>query len=167
MDEIVNKVASSGLVSVDIKDYYPKGIRKTIDLKEHLFQELVLREKDFRSWCKYNDWGQFENMHVGVFCSSEAIIPTWAYMLVASYLEGIAETVHFGDLDSLEEQLVTSHIQGLDFSELTDKRVIVKGCSEINKPELAFLKLTMRLKPIVKSLMFGEACSSVPIYKKR
>ncbi len=167
MEEIVNKVAESGLISLDVKDFYPTGERIVIDLKHQLFQELVLREKDFRQWCKSNDWSQYKNTHVGVHCSSDAIVPTWAYMLVANHLEGIAASIHFGDQDSLEKQLVVTYLSSLDFSDYTDQRVIIKGCSEIAEPEIAFLELTTRLKPLVKSLMFGEACSSVPIYKRR
>jgi len=167
MEEIINKVALAGLVSLDIKDFYPKGVRATIDLKDQLWQELVLKEKDFRVWVKETDWTEYEGKHVGVWCSADAIVPTWAFMLVASSLEGIAGSITFGDRESLEAAVVQNHIQNLDLSEYKDQRVIVKGCSDISAAEVAFLELTKALKPVVKSLMFGEACSSVPVYKRR
>ena len=167
MEEIINKVAKAGLISLDIKDFYPRGIRATIDLKEQLWQELVLKEKDFRSWVKQFDWNKFQGQNVGVWCSADAIVPTWAYMLIATELEGIADFIAFGNEEKLEVALVQSHIQSLDLTEYKDQRVIIKGCSDISAAEVAFLELTKALKPIVKSLMFGEACSSVPVYKKR
>ncbi len=167
MEEIVNKVAKSGLVSVDIKDFYPKGKRVLIDLKGQLWQELVLKEKDFRAWVKEHDWDDYKDQHVGVFCSADAIVPTWAYMLVASELEPVAASVNFGNAEALEAAVIQQHIKNLDLSEYNDQRVIVKGCSDIAAPEVAFLELTKALKPVVKSLMFGEACSSVPVFKRR
>tara|TARA_B100000768_G_C11283511_1_gene380288 strand:+ start:4642 stop:5145 length:504 start_codon:yes stop_codon:yes gene_type:complete len=167
MEEIVNKVALAGLISLDIKDFYPKGVRASIDLKAQLWQGLVLKEKDFRVWVKETDWTEYEEKHVGVWCSADAIVPTWAYMLVASSLEGIASSIIFGDSEFLEASVVQNHIQNLDLAEYKDQRVIVKGCSDISAAEVAFLELTKALKPVVKSLMFGEACSSVPVYKRR
>jgi len=167
MEEIVNKVAKSGLTSLDVKDFYPNGIRTSIDLKSQLWQELVLKEKEFRAWVKQTDWTEFEGKHVGVWCSADAIVPTWAYMLVASSLEGVASSITFGDENVLEASVVQNHIQSLDFSKYKDQRVIIKGCSDISAAEVAFLELTKALKPLVKSLMFGEACSSVPVYKRR
>lgn len=167
MDEIVNKVANAGLNSIDIKDYYPKLTIVSIDLKDQLFQGLVLREKDFRAWCKEHDWNQYSDAHVALHCSAEAIIPVWAFMLVTQHLDGVVATVNFGTLSECERLLVSEHFQNLDVSEFQDERVIIKGCSEINESETAFSAFTARLKPVVKSLMFGEACSSVPIYKRR
>ena len=166
MSEIINKVASSGLKSIDIKDYYPRLDIVSIDLKEQLFQGFVLREKDFRTWCKDLDWNQFEDKHIALHCTADAIIPVWAYMLVTQSLEGVAQSVSFGNQSETERNLVAQHFLNLDVSEFKDQRVIIKGCSEINEPETAFLSFTACLKPLVKSLMFGEACSSVPIYKK-
>jgi len=151
MSEIINKVAKSGLMSLDIKDYYPQLDIVSIDLKDQLFQGFVLREKVFRAWCKECDWQN---------------IPVWAYMLVTQHLEGIAQSITFGNQSETERKLVSEHFQNLDVLEFQDQRVIIKGCSEINEPETAFLSFTACLKPVVKSLMFGEACSSVPIYKK-
>jgi len=167
LEEIINKVAQSGLVSLDIKDFYPKGVRTVIDLKEQLWQELVLKEKDFRAWVKSHDWSHYKDQHVAVWCSADAIVPTWAFMLVASELEEVAASVTFGNAEALEAAVVQQHIQKLDLSEYQDQRVIVKGCSDIAAAEVAFLELTKALKPVVKSLMFGEACSSVPVFKRR
>lgn len=166
MSEIVNKVAKSGLMSIDIKDYYPKFSIVPIDLKDQLFQGFVLREKDFRAWCKDHDWSQYEEKHVALHCNADAIIPVWAYMLVTQHLEPLAATVAYGSVAEVERNLVAHHFQNLDVSEFKDQRVIIKGCSEINESEAAFSAFTARLKPVVKTLMFGEACSSVPIYKK-
>jgi len=166
MSEIINKVAKSGLMSLDIKDYYPQLDIVSIDLKDQLFQGFVLREKDFRAWCKECDWQKFEGKLVALHCTADAIIPVWAYMLVTQHLEGIAQSITFGNQSETERKLVSEHFQNLDVLEFQDQRVIIKGCSEINEPETAFLSFTACLKPVVKSLMFGEACSSVPIYKK-
>ncbi len=167
MTEIVNKVAQSGLISLDIKDFYPKGERVAIDLKDQLWQGLVLKEKDFRAWVKEHNWSSYADQHVSVHCSVDAIVPTWAYMLVVSDLNDIAATVSFSSPSEHEMNVVQQHIQSLDFSEYKDQRVIIKGCSDIAAPEVAFTELTKALKPIVKSLMFGEACSSVPVFKRR
>lgn len=166
MAEIINKVAKSGLISIDIKDYYPRLKITSINLKEQLFQGFVLKEKDFRDWCKALDWSQYEDNHVALHCSADAIIPVWAYMLVTQHIEGLAKSISYGSPAEVEKSLVSEHFRNLDVSEFTDQRVIIKGCSEIGAPETAFLEFTAKLKPVVKSLMFGEACSSVPIYKK-
>jgi len=167
LEEIINKVAKSGLISLDIKDFYPKGERATIDLKEQLWQGLVLKEKDFRAWVKEHNWSQYKAQHVGIYCSADAIVPTWAYMLVATELEGLSASVNFGSAQAIESAVVQNYMQNLDFSEYKDQRLIIKGCSDIAAPEVAFTELTKALKPVVKSLMFGEACSSVPVYKRR
>lgn len=152
---------------MDIKDFYPRGERVVIDLRDQLWQELVLKEKDFRAWVKGHDWLTYKDQYVGVFCSADAIVPTWAFMLVASELEPLAASVTFGNMEALEVSVVQNHIKSLDLSEYRDQRVIVKGCSDIAAPEVAFLEFTKALRPVVKSLMFGEACSSVPVFKKR
>lgn len=166
MDEIVNKVANSGLITLDLAEYYPEGNRKVIDLKDQLWQEIALKEKDFREWIKENDWLVYTNCHVAVYCSADAIIPTWAYMLVSSALQGIASTVVFGDASQLEAELWRVSLNKIDPSEFQDGRVIIKGCSDREVTPHAFMLLTSMLKPQVKSLMFGEPCSTVPVYKK-
>jgi hypothetical protein len=167
MNEIVNKVAESGLITIDLEKMIPEGPRAEIDLKELLFQGLVLREKDFRQYIKETDWDAYAGHFVNVRCSADAIVPNWAYMLIASKLSGIANEVVFGDRMQLESRLVLKQIKALDCSLYNDERVIIKGCSDKMISEEAYLNLTMRLTPHVKSLMFGEPCSAVPVYKKR
>lgn len=164
-DLIVNKVANSGLINIDLEDYYPKGKRIQIDIKAQLFQELILREKDFRVWIQSHDWIQYKDVYVAVFCSADAIVPVWAYMLISAQLEPIAKRVVFGDLETLEAELYKEIVDNLDVSEFTDKRLIIKGCGNLPVPRAAFLMLTNKLRPIAKSIMYGEACSTVPIYK--
>ena len=164
-DLIVNKVANSGLINIDLEDYYPKGKRIQIDIKSQLFQELILREKDFRVWIQSHDWNQYKDAYVAVFCSADAIVPVWAYMLIAAQLEPLAKRVVFGDLEILEAELYKEIVDNLDVSEFADKRLIIKGCGNLPVPRAAFLMLTNKLRPIAKSIMYGEACSTVPIYK--
>jgi S-adenosylmethionine/arginine decarboxylase-like enzyme len=164
-DTIVNKVANSSLINIDLEDYYPKGKRVQIDLAETLFQGLILREKDFRDWIKTHDWSQYKDAYVAVACSADAIIPVWAYMLVSAQLEPFAKDLVFGDLEALESKLYSEIIHKLDISEWEDQRLIIKGCGNLPVPRAAFLMLTAKLRPIAKSIMYGEACSTVPIYK--
>lgn len=166
MEEIVNRVASSSLITFDLKDHYVKGERVLYDMKQNLFQELVLKENDFRDFIKDNDWGQYKGKHVAITCSADAIIPTWAYMLLITRLEPIAETVLIGDLERLEEELFFKQLDLIDFNSFEDSRIVIKGCSEIDIPESVYGELTRRLRPVAKSIMFGEPCSTVPVYKK-
>jgi hypothetical protein len=166
MDEIVNKVAASGLVTIDLEEFFPKGERVTIDLAEQLWQGLALREKDFRAWIQSHDWSHYQAKHVAVFCSVDAIIPAWAYMLVASALSDHAATVVHGSSAELEQVLFRTVIDSLDVNEYRDKRCIVKGCSHLPVPQSAYAHLVMRLRPVVRSIMFGEPCSTVPVYKR-
>jgi hypothetical protein len=165
-EEIVNKVASSGLVNIDLEDFYPAGRRMTIDLTEVLFQGLILREKDFREWLKTHNWEQYRDSYVAVFCSTDAIIPIWAYMLVSASLEGLVKKSVFGTLKELETSLYQDIIQNMDILPYIDQRVIIKGCGNLPVPESAYVMLTNRLRPVAKSIMYGEACSTVPVYKK-
>lgn len=164
--EIVNKVEKSGLVNFDISDLRPAGRRLTLDLKEFLYEGLILREKDFRDQVANLDVDFYQNSFVAVHCSTDAIVPLWAYFLVTSQLEGVAKKVVFGSSEDLEMILFNEEIQKFDFSQFQDKRVLVKGCSNFQIPTNAYVELVQKLKSLVKSLMFGEACSSVPIYKK-
>jgi hypothetical protein len=166
MDEIVNKVAASGLVTIDLEEFFPSGERVSIDLAEQLWQGLALREKDFRTWIQSDDWSQYQGKHVAVFCSVDAIIPAWAFMLVASALSDYAATVVHGSRAELEQVLFRSMIDSLDMNEYRDKRCIVKGCSDLPVPQSAYSHLVMRLRPVVRSIMFGEPCSTVPVYKR-
>lgn len=165
-NEIINKVANSGLINLDLEDYYVKGPRKLIDIKDQLYMGMILKEKDFREWIKTNNWSQYQDSFVAVYCSEDAIIPVWAYMLVAAALEPFAKRVVFGDLEALETELYKEVIDGLEVNEFTDQRLIIKGCGNLPVPRAAFLMLTRKLQPIAKSIMYGEACSTVPIYKR-
>ncbi|MEM7162033.1 MAG: DUF2480 family protein [Bacteroidota bacterium] len=166
MDEIVNKVAQSGLINLDMKDFRPKGERIVFDMKEVLWQGMALREKDFRAFVKEHDWLQYEEKFVAIDCSVDAIIPNWAYMLMAVSLEGIAKHVSVGPEEKLEEEIFQIEIEQFDAKQYQDERIILKGCSDHFVPRSAYFQLAEKLKPVVKSLMFGEPCSTVPVYKK-
>jgi len=165
-DEIINKVANSKLVSLDLEDYYPKGERTLIDIKDWLFQEQVLIEKDYRNRLKERDWTAYQNKYVGIICSSDAIIPSWAYLLLTVHLAPYAKKIVVGNLEQLETILFEEVIAKMELEEFEDKAVIVKGCSEKFIPNAAYSLLIQRLFPVVSSLMYGEACSSVPLYKR-
>ena len=165
-DEFVNKVAESGLISFDLEDYYPKGTIRVFDLKEYLFMGLILKEKDFRAALQTTDWNSYKGAYVAITCSADAIIPMWAYMLVASNLQPVAVDVVFGDEKKLISTILLKNIQAVKGEEYTDKRVVVKGCGEVEIPETAYVEITNKLRPFVKSIMYGEPCSTVPIYKK-
>lgn len=166
-DTIVNKVAESGLVTIDLENYYPKGEIKIFDLKEFLFMGMILKEKDFRAGLQQKNWEEYRDMYVGITCSADAIIPAWAYMLAASYLQPVAKDVVFGDDKTLVKTFFTKGIAAINGEEYTGKRVIIKGCGDVQVPESAFLDITVKLRPYVKSLMYGEACSNVPVYKRK
>lgn len=166
MDEIVNKVAQSGLINLDIKDLRPEGERVAIDLKDILWQGIALKEKDFRDYIKQLDWSVYQDKFVAIHCSTEAIIPSWAFMLLGVALEGIAKEVVIGDLERLEERLFEEKIGSWEVAKYQDERLIIKGCSDLFIPRNAYFLVAEKLKPIVKSLMFGEPCSTVPVYKK-
>jgi len=166
-EEIENKVAKSALLNFNLEDYYQEGERSVIDISNYLDEGIVLREKAFREQVKTEDWGKYQGHYVVLTCSSDAIVPTWAYMLIGASLENIAKRVLFGNLDTLETVLFQESLQTVDLSAYRDKRVIVNGCGNKPVPESAYVELTRILKPVVKSLMFGEACSTVPIYKRK
>jgi len=163
---IPNRVASSGLITLDPENFRPKELIGAYDLKQNLYMEQILREKDFRQFLASHDWTQYRGKHMAVFCSVDAIIPLWAYMLVAGHLQDFAKTVHRMSLEELETELWLKEIDKLDTDPFLDKRVVVKGCGDNPIPEAVYLALTLRLKPIVKSLMYGEPCSTVPLFKK-
>ncbi|MDQ7916332.1 DUF2480 family protein [Mesonia sp. MT50] len=166
MDEIINKVANSKLITVNLEDYYLAGNREQIDISQWLYEGFVLREKEFRATLKEYDWSVYNNTLVALSCSTDAIIPSWAYILITTYLQPYAKKIVVGDLPALESILYAEKLQQEDWSHLKDKMVIIKGCSSKPVPENAYLLLAQYLQPMVKSLMFGEACSSVPLYKK-
>ena len=165
-EAIVNRVANSPIVSIDLEDYYHKGERMVYDLADNLFQGMILREKDFRDFIKDHDWSEYENKNIALTCSVDAIVPTWAYMLLTTRLEGVANMVVMGGLDTLEFALFQQALAQIDIESLRDKPVVVKGCGDLPVPESAYVEVTRLLKPVVKSLMYGEPCSTVPLYKK-
>ncbi|PKD21426.1 hypothetical protein APR41_00095 [Salegentibacter salinarum] len=165
-EEIVNRIANSKLITFNLEDYYPEGERVVFDVKDWLLEGFVLREGEFREHAKNHDWSQYQGKFIALTCSSDAIIPAWAFMLLATYLQPYAKKVITGNLETLETVLYTEAINKMDVSDLTDKPVIIKGCSHKPVPKNAYLLLIEKLQPVVKSLMYGEACSSVPLYKK-
>ena len=165
-DEIINRVANSKLVNIDLEDYYPKGERLIFDIKDWLLEGFVLREKDFRKQASEHNWEQYKNCFGALTCATDAIVPAWAYMLLSTYLEPYASKTVIGDLNTLETSIYQDIISTLDVSEFHDKPIIIKGCSNKPIPDNAYIQLTTKLKPIVKSIMYGEACSSVPLFKK-
>jgi len=166
-DEIKNRVSNSKLKLVDLEDYYPDGKRLVLDIKNWLYKELVLREKEFRQFVNDHDWSQYKDAYVVINCSSDAIIPDWAYMLITTQLQPYAKFIATGDLQSLDSLLYTEIINNLDVSQYKDAPVIIKGCATKPVPVDALIQLTAKLKPVARSIMFGEACSSVPLYKKK
>lgn len=167
METIVNKVAESGIITLDLEEFYPKGDIVTFDLRDHLFMGLILKEKDFRAALLAMDWEQYRNKYVAVTCTADAIIPIWAYMLVAGYLQPVAKDLVVGDEKALVNILFVKNIAAVNGEDFTDKRVVVKGCGDIQIPETAYLEITSKLRPHVKSIMYGEPCSTVPIFKKK
>ena len=167
MEEIVNKVAKSPLVSLDLEDFYPDGNRIFFDLKDFLFEEFLLKEKDFREQLKNHDWNQYQDAFVAIDCSTDAIVPAWAYLLVATYLEPKVKKMTKGSLQDLESAIFQEIIENMDTMPYIDKKVMIKGCSKKPIPDAAYIQLITKIQPLVSSLMFGEACSTVPLFKKK
>lgn len=165
--EIKNKIKESGIIQLDLNDFRSNKTLMGIDLSERLHKGLILKEKDFRIWLKEHDWKQYANHAVFVYCSVDAIIPTWAYMLITSKVLEYTEHVIVGKQSDLEKNLIKENIDSLDLSLFQDQRVIIKGCSEITSPEHAMSVLVVLLQPVVKSIMYGEPCSTVPVFKKK
>lgn len=163
--EIKNKIAESGLVNFDLSTLVPKGKRVGIDLKDFLFMEVILKEKDFREKVSLINTEEYKDSYVYVYNSADAIVPLWAYFLITAKLTDSAKKIIYGNRNDLELLLMHQAVQNFDFSDLMGKRVLVKGCSDETIPENAYIELVEQLKPLVKSLMFGEACSNVPIFK--
>lgn len=166
-NEIINRVANSSLITIDLEDFYPEGNRVVLDMKQWLFKELILKEADFRLSLKNHDWSKYKNAHVAITCSSDAIIPSWAYLLLSTYLNTVCKTVVIGNLKELETRIFYTVIENLDISIYKNKPVIIKGCTHKPIPETAYILLLEKLQPVAKSIMFGEACSSVPLYKNK
>lgn len=167
MSEIVNRVEHSGLIAVDLADFSPKNTDFAgFDFEPVLWNGLVLKEKDFREYVKLFDWNQYQDKHVYLFCSVDAILPSWAFMLVSSKLVGIAKTVVAGTLPEAKQKALELAISQLDVQQYADGKLIVKGCSDIPNPEAAMTQFLMKVQPVCSSIMYGEPCSTVPIYKK-
>ncbi|TAG56749.1 MAG: DUF2480 family protein [Cytophagales bacterium] len=165
--EIINKVSSSELISIDLESSYPENERVIFDIKPLLFQELMLREKDFREYVKTHDWSIYFNKYIAITCSTDAIVPTWAYMLIMIKIQPFAKIAVFGDADFLEKCIWQSILQSMDLRIYTDAKVVIKGCSKKQVPVFAYTELTRLLRPLASSIMFGEPCSTVPLFKKQ
>ena len=163
--QIINRVEQSGLIELNLEEFYQKGERVLLDLKDNLYQGLILREKDFREFVKNEDWSKYKNKFVAINCTADAIVPTWAYMLLAAALEPFTKKVVFGDLKTLETVLFTESLSKINIENYRDKRVVIKGCGDIPVPESAYVEITRLLRPVCKSIMYGEPCSTVPVYK--
>lgn len=166
MEEIINRVKNSSIQTIDLSDFIPQETVVELDIKGQLWQELVLKEKDFREYVTTEDWGRFTNSHCAVFCSADAIVPTWAYMLVAAKLTAVGASVSFGNRAAYIQQYCMNKVVELNRESYRDARVVIKGCADVPHPEPLFVALTQKLMPVVQSLMYGEPCSTIPIYKR-
>ena len=166
-ETIVNKVASSGLITLNLEEYLPKEEMVVFDLKDHLFMGLILKEKDFREALKNGDWSVYSNKNVAIICSVDAIIPLWAYMLVTSYLQPFAKNIYVGTEEEMQKHLFLQNIAAINVEDLKEQRIVVKGCGDIQIGSFAYAEITRVLLPHVKSIMYGEPCSTVPIYKRK
>ncbi len=163
---LVNRVANSGLITLNLEEYFPKEAVAIFDIKDYLFQGLLLKEKDFRAAMKEHDWSQYEGKHLAVYCSTDAILPTWAFMLVTMYAEPFAISITQGDATTVYTNHYRAALAKLDVNQYEDKRIVIKGCSNKPVPVSAYMELVRLLRPHAKSIMYGEPCSTVPIYKK-
>jgi hypothetical protein len=167
MAEFVNKVAESGLITIDLENWYPKGEIVVLDLKDYLFMGMIVKEKEFRDSLKKTDWEIYRNKMVSVICSADAIIPSWAFMLVASYLQPVCKELTLATPDEMRKQVFLRNIQSINSMDYKDQRVIIKGCGDTPIGDFAYLEITRILRPVVRSLMYGEPCSTVPVFKKQ
>jgi Protein of unknown function (DUF2480) len=163
---LVNRVAESGLITINLEDFFPKGAVAVFDMKDYLFMELILKEKDFREACKNHDWKQYQDKNLVIDCTADAIIPVWAYMLVATYAAPYVRELFQGDVDNFYKTFYFKTVAQFDVSAFHGKRIVVKGCSDKPVPAAAYVALTQKLQPVAQSIMYGEPCSTVPIYKK-
>ena len=166
-ETFVNKVAESGIITINLEDYYPKDAVAIFDMKDYLFMGLILKEKDFRETLKTFDTATFQNKIVALTCSADAVIPMWAYMLVASLLQPVAKEIIFGNEIFTKENILLRNIASITADEYTDARVVIKGCGDLPIAEAAYIAITNKLRPVAKSIMYGEPCSTVPVYKKK
>jgi hypothetical protein len=161
--EIINRVTQSPLITFDIENHYPQGTRTIIDIKDQLFQGLMLREKDFRAFVKEHDWQQYLGQYVAIQCSADAIVPVWAYMLLATRLQGIAKDFVFGSLEELDNYLLNKALDAIDFAQFEGKPIVIKGCSNVKIPVSVYVEVSKRMKPFAKKISYGEPCSTVPL----
>lgn len=166
-EPIINKVAESGLITIDLEKYYPKEDAAIFDLKDHLFMGMILKEKDFREAMKNYDWEKFRDKYVAITCTADAIIPMWAYMLVTTYLQPLAKDVIVGDENELHKSKFLKNLSQINVNDFADKRVVIKGCGDAPIGDFAYAEITKLLLPVAKSIMYGEACSTVPVFKKK
>lgn len=166
-EPLINKVAESGLVTLDLEQYYPKGETAVFDLKDYLFMGMILKEKDYREGLKTTDWSLYSGKNVALTCSADAIIPVWAWMLAAAYLQPVAKELVMGDEKELHKQLYLKNIAAINPEEFADKRMVIKGCGETPIADFVYMEVTKKLLPVAKSIMYGEPCSTVPVYKKK
>lgn len=166
-EEIINRIANSKLITIDLEDFYPHGQRLALDISVWLFEGLILKEKDFRSYIEQHNWQQYKDCYVALYCKTEAIIPSWAYLLIATKLAGYAKKTVVGSLELLESQIYQELILNLDTSIYKDKPIIIKGCSNKPIPDTVSVQLIEKILPVAKTIMFGEACSTVPLFKRK
>ncbi|MFT5254038.1 MAG: hypothetical protein ACI87N_003101 [Flavobacteriales bacterium] len=164
--EIINRVAKSGIITINLEEFYPSGERELFDIKGLLYQGLILKEKDFREFVKNEDWSTYTDKYVALICSEDAIVPTWAYMLLATNLAPFVKKVVFGDLETLETVLYNEILNELNINAYKGVRIVIKGCGDLPVPKAAYVEITRLLRPVAKSIMYGEACSMVPLYKQ-
>lgn len=165
-DKIVNRVAKSSLITFNLEDYYHLGERVIYDIRQNLFQDLILKEKDFRDFVKAHNWQEYDGKNVAITCTADAVIPTWAYMLLVTAIEPFANMVIYGNLEVLESALFQQALNSINLEQFKDQRVVIKGCSNVEVPVSSYVEIARLLQPIAKSIMYGEPCSTVPIYKK-
>ena len=166
-ENIVNKVAQSGLITIDLAKYAPQQEIEVYDIKDNLFHGLILKEKDFRDFVKEHDWTQYQDKHIGIICTADAIVPTWAYMILANKFSQYAKSVTFGNKEDIIREQFTTTINLIDYNTYQDARIVIKGCGDIYIPESAFVHFTAQLTKVAKSIMYGEPCSTVPVYKRK
>ena len=166
-ENIINKVAQSGLVTIDLAKYAPQEDIVVYDIKDNLFHGLILKEKDFRDFVKENDWSTYQDKHVAITCSTDAIVPTWAYMILSNKMTPYAKSIHFGTKEEVLSILFNKAISTIDYTKFDDQRIVVKGCGDIYIPESAFVTFTSELSKVAKSIMYGEPCSTVPVFKRK
>jgi hypothetical protein len=166
-DPIINKVAESGLISLDLAEYYPTEETAVFDMKDHLFMGMILKEKDFREALKNINWDDYKGKNVAVTCTADAVIPVWAYMLVASYLQPVVKEMVMGDEKELHKTIFLKNLSQINTADFTDKKVVIKGCGDTPVGDFVYMEITKLLRPVVKSIMYGEPCSTVPVSKKK